>query len=387
MKRLKLKWVSWGIALALVAGTAASGICQDQVREIIRIPDILGYKALKCDFHIHTVFSDGNVWPTVRPMEAWMNGLDALSITDHIEYLPHKDDLKIDFNRSFEIAQSSADGLRLTLIRGAEITRDMPPGHINAIFTTDNNALDTKEWRDAVKAAYDQGAFLFWNHPGWTGQQPDGIAKWYDEHTELVEKGWIQGIEVVNSVEYYPEVHQWCLDKKLTMFGNSDVHDPILMDYNPARGAHRPMTIVFAKDNSASAIKEALLDRRTVVYFQNWLIGEERFLDPIFAQSVEQDRTQLTLRGKGRSTIQLSNHAGLDFELALDGEVPDLSLPESLVIPAGKAVMLTVRSTTETVNETRSVELPYRVSNLKVRPNEGLPVRFKAEITFVAKKS
>lgn len=387
MKLLKHKWVSWGIAVALIAGISAPGFGQERARDLVRIPDVLGYKALKCDFHIHTVYSDGNVWPSVRPVEAWMNGLDAMAITDHIEYLPHKDDLKIDFNRSYEIAKSQADALRVTLIRGSEITRDMPPGHINAIFLTDNNALDTKEWRDAVKAAHDQGAFLFWNHPGWSGQQPDGIGKWYDEHTELVDKGWIKGIEVVNSVEYYPEAQQWCLDKKLTMLGDSDVHDPIQMDYDPARGEHRPMTIVFAKENTAEAIHEALLDRRTVVYFKNWLIGEERFLDPIFAGSVELDRTQLTLRGKGGGTIQISNHAGIDFELALDGSVPDLSLPKSLVLPAGKAVMLNVRSTTETVNETRTVELPFRVTNLKVRPNEGLPVRLKVEVTFVAKKS
>ncbi len=387
MKLLKRKWVSWSIAVALIVGITAPGFSQDRARELLRIPDVLGYKALKCDFHIHTVFSDGNVWPSVRPLEAWMNGLDAMAITDHVEYLPHKDDLKIDFNRSYEIAKSQADELRVTLIRGSEITRDMPPGHINAIFLTDNNALDTKEWRDAVKAAYDQGAFLFWNHPGWSGQQPDGLAKWYDEHTELVDKGWIKGIEVVNSVEYYPEVQQWCLDKKLTMLGDSDVHDPIQMDYDPVRGEHRPMTIVFAKENTAAAIHEALLDRRTVVYFRNWLIGEERFLSPIFAESVELDRTHLTLRGKGDSSIQISNHSGLEYELALDGSVPGLSLPKSLVLPAGKAVMLNVESTTETVNDTRTVELPYRVTNLKVRPNEGLPVRFKVEITFVAKKS
>ena len=36
----------------------------------------------------------------------------------------------------------------------------------------------------------------------------------------------MQGIEVVNSDEYYPEVHRWCLEKNLTMLGNSDMHSP-----------------------------------------------------------------------------------------------------------------------------------------------------------------
>lgn len=29
-------------------------------RKIINLPDIPGYVTLKCDFHMHTVFSDGN---------------------------------------------------------------------------------------------------------------------------------------------------------------------------------------------------------------------------------------------------------------------------------------------------------------------------------------
>jgi len=63
------------------------------VRKEIRIPDIAGYRTLKCDFHMHTVFSDGNVWPTVRVDEAWREGLDAIAITDHVEYHPHKEDI------------------------------------------------------------------------------------------------------------------------------------------------------------------------------------------------------------------------------------------------------------------------------------------------------
>ena len=51
-------------------------------------------KTLKCDFHIHTVFSDGKVWPDIRVAEAWQEGLDAIAITDHIEYRPNKEILK-----------------------------------------------------------------------------------------------------------------------------------------------------------------------------------------------------------------------------------------------------------------------------------------------------
>jgi 3',5'-nucleoside bisphosphate phosphatase len=39
-------------------------------KDSIRLPDIPGYITLKCDFHMHTVFSDGHVWPSFRVNEA-----------------------------------------------------------------------------------------------------------------------------------------------------------------------------------------------------------------------------------------------------------------------------------------------------------------------------
>ena len=108
--------------LAVLAGPVTA-----QRREI-RIPDILGYHTLKCDFHMHTVFSDGLVWPTVRVDEAWREGLDAICISDHIEYQPHKADIPTNHNRPYEIALERAKKAGLLLIRGAEITRETPPG-------------------------------------------------------------------------------------------------------------------------------------------------------------------------------------------------------------------------------------------------------------------
>lgn len=35
---------------------------KENIRENINIPGFDGYEVLKCDFHIHTVFSDGRVW-------------------------------------------------------------------------------------------------------------------------------------------------------------------------------------------------------------------------------------------------------------------------------------------------------------------------------------
>jgi len=35
---------------------------------------------------MHTVFSDGHVWPSFRVNEAIRDGLDVISLTEHIDY-------------------------------------------------------------------------------------------------------------------------------------------------------------------------------------------------------------------------------------------------------------------------------------------------------------
>jgi len=360
--------------------------CQIRVRTEPKIPDIPGYVTLKCDFHMHTVFSDGNVWPPIRIEEAWREGLNAFSITDHIEYQPHKDDIPTNHNRPFLLAQPSAEALNLIIVKGAEITRGMPPGHINAIFLEDVNPLDTEDYKDAVNAAAEQGAFIFWNHPGWTGQQPDGVSRWYSEHTELYESGWIHGIEVVNGRDYYPLAHKWCLEKKLTMLGNSDVHNPINLDYDFHNGEHRPMTLVFAKEKTEEALKEALFARRTVVYQENTLIGEEKYLKPIFNESVEIYNPDATIRGKSRVYIQIRNNSDISFELAVDGEVEDISVPENITLYEDKTVLFDIRGKSGTLSGRKNIHIPYKVENLLIAPEEGLPVELIINVNFIPVK-
>ena len=96
----------------------------------------------------------------------------------------------------------------------------------------------------------------------------------------------LHGIEVVNGRQYYPEAHRWSLDKKLTMLSNSDIHNPLNLDYRVDHGDHRPLTLVFAREYTAEAIREALFERRTAVYSGELLIGEEPYLRPIFERSI-----------------------------------------------------------------------------------------------------
>ena len=358
---------------------------QELTRSKINIPDILGYKTLKCDLHIHTVFSDGNVWPTFRVQEAWHDGLDAIALTDHLEHQPHKGDVPSNHNRSYQIAKPTADYLGITLIQGAEITRGMPPGHMNVIFIKDGNALIKDNWKDVVAEAKNQGAILFWNHPSWIYQQPDGIARWYPEHDYLMQSGKMFGIEVVNTIDYSPEAHQWCIDKKLTMLGNSDSHDPEDFEY-AAVVKHRPITLVFAKENSAEAIRDALLDRRTVVYSGNQLIGDEKYLREIFDNSIVFGANKIVATGREKKYLQISNTSDITYELQFISGDENITVPQKFELPAGKIILFPIRAAKNDIRVTGIKKFVYEVSNLLSAPKKGTNIVLEFDMNIEPKK-
>lgn len=323
---------------------------------------------------MHTVFSDGTVWPTVRVEEAWSEGLDAIAITDHIEYRPHSKDVVADHNRSYEIAEPLAQQMGILLVRGAEITRNMPPGHLNALFITNANLLERDDVMDALKEAHDQGGFIFWNHPGWKVQQPDSTV-WWDLHTQLLENNLLQGIEVYNSSEYYPEALDWANEKKLTMFCNTDVHGPIGMSYD-VRNGHRPITLVFVKSRTLGGLREALFNRRTVAYFDNTLMGKADFLEQLFfASLIFKDVPLLVTNGVTRK-VDITNKSDVDYELELVQPGVGFDAPESVVLKAHHVTPLVLSGNSDEVAQMKTLEAYYRVKNMQVSSEDNLVITF-----------
>jgi len=321
---------------------------------------------------MHTVFSDGTVWPTVRVEEAWEEGLDAIAISDHIEYRPHSKDIAAGHNRSFEIAEPLATQKNIVLIRAAEITRSMPPGHLNALFIRNANLLERDDVMDAIKEAREQGAFIFWNHPGWKAQQPD-TTLWWDEHTELFKNDLLHGIEVYNSSEYYPEALGWANEKNLTMLCNTDVHGPIGMSYNTTSG-HRPLTLVFAKSRTAGGIKEALFSKRTAVYFENTLMGKPDFLEPLFFASLSFKDNPLKVQNGTSAQVEITNKSDVNYELELVQPGVGFDAPENLVLKAHQITPLTISGNSDEVAQAKNLNVYYRIKNMQVAPDENLIV-------------
>ena len=336
----------------------------DGQRKIVNLPDLPGYITLKCDFHLHTVFSDGNVWPTVRVAEAYISGLDAISITDHIEYSPHKDYIPVDHNAAWKIVQDAAKEGNLILVHGAEITRDMPPGHLNALFIEDASLLARDSVMDVIEEAIKQGAFIQWNHPGWKAQQPDGIPRMYDIHYKLIEKGWLHGIEFFNDSEYYPLVMTFCNIYNLAVMGNSDNHWIISEDYMPPEYTNRPMTLVFAKERNHDSLKEAMFAGRTLVYFRDYIAGKEEYAKPFFYQCISVGK------------VFHENNRNIYFEVTNKSDIPFYL--ENGVAPAPSFIKLEANSVTRIVlNKKTTSPLVYDVRNIIIGEDEVLKVELK----------
>ena len=332
-------------------------LLNETARKTIQVPDILGYKTLKCDFHMHTVFSDGVVWPTVRVDEAYNEGLDVIAITDHIERNPGKRDVAGNDNSSYEIALPRAKQKNVMLIKAGEITRSMPPGHFNALFLEDTQALDVDNWQEAFAEAKKQGAYLIWNHPGWKAQQPD-TCLWFNEHTELFNKGMLHAIAVFNEKEWYPVALDWCMEKELAPHAASDIHGVNSEVYNLEK-YHRPMTLVFATEKTEEALREALFAKRTLAYFGNNLAGKEQFLNAFFEASVSVEFYDEMSRGKNYIIKNIS-------------DVPFFLSAEKLnfTIPAQGETMVTIPN---------EMDANFRISNLFVKGTENLSVKLKLD--------
>jgi predicted metal-dependent phosphoesterase TrpH len=348
----------------LLAGMLASTTIFGQadhshrLERALKFPDLPGYTTMKCDLHQHTVFSDGQVWPNIRVLESLMDGLDAISLTEHLEYQPHKDDIPHpDRNRSYEIASKEAKDHDLIIIRGSEITRSMPPGHNNAVFIQDANKLLIKDSVEVFREAKRQNAFTFWNHPFWVAQRPDGMATLTNMHRMLIKEKLLDGIEVVNEHTYSDEALQIALDHNLTIMGTSDIHGLIDWTHKVPYG-HRPVTLVFSTNKTAAGIQEGLMQRRTVAVHNNLLIGRNEFLIPLIEACLSVDTAYFS--GKAEVlNVTIENKSSVDFTLLNKSGFTLHEHADMVVIKAGTEEKLTVK----TLRRVQAIDLKFEVLN------------------------
>ena len=286
-------------------------------RTEIVLPQVKGYTLYKADFHVHTIYSDGNVTPRERVMEAWYDGLDIIALTDHLEKRSYekfmlkalapysKDDSPFEYahagagnpknqdapmlcnmNATVDeaIEHAAKNSLPIMVVRGTEIWRNPSSvGEYNALFLKDINAICDKDLFESLRRAKEQGAIIIHNHPGWRRTTMEKS----EEQQRIYAEGWVDGIEVVNEAKLYPKMLRRALDEKLFIAANTDTHHPTSQRWPQGGGIFRTMTFILAKDMSEKAIKEALLERRTIGYCGNYLMGEQCWLQEFFDAAVD----------------------------------------------------------------------------------------------------
>jgi 3',5'-nucleoside bisphosphate phosphatase len=334
-----------------------------QVRAPLDIPDVAGYKVLKCDFHLHTVFSDGEVWPAVRVREAWTEGLDAIAITDHDSYFPHRDDVKVDLWRPYKIALPVAEDTGILLLPGVEITRGNL--HFNALFVKDPTVFGDLELIPALRKARGQDAFVFWNHPGWKGK-----AEWWPPIDAAHGEGLMQAIEVVNGTTFYGESYPWLGEKKLGIVANSDSHAPIPVG-QPNR--KRPITLVFAKQAGVEAIREALFAQRSAAWLGEDVWGPEALVKGLWDVSVKAESNGITAAAGRRAGLQLRNSSAIPYRVKV------LKQPDWMRVRAGEIAPQRITGVFVDISKdapkgTHQVALELEVTNLHTAPKKNVTV-------------
>lgn len=264
-------------------------------REFVLPERVNGLIPLKYDLHIHTNYSDGECTPAFRVREAWLDGLDGIAITDHIEYRPNDrimasflntnlpDGHMPDLNKSVKVAQDASAWYGLVVIPGTEITRNPNDiGHFNALFTTDNNLIPDADPLKAIRNAKAQGALVQYNHPGWARKT---VAPTPVESAAQAE-GLIDGIEIMNTDEFYPAIVDRAFEYNAYPAANTDIHGSTAEGYGML-GQQRNMTIIFARENTLEAVREALEKKQTLAYWHGTLAGNEQLLKDLFVAGVK----------------------------------------------------------------------------------------------------
>ena len=316
-------------------------------RTEIILPQVKGYNCYKADFHVHTIYSDGELTPRQRVREAWYDGLDILALTDHLEarnyekYMlkalaPHNPGgkahkyyhagsvrlmedgtdpgIRSDHNAAFNEALQhlKKEGYPILLIKGSEISREpKSQGHFNALFLKDIPAIYNIDTKETFRNVHKQGGIVIHNHPAYRRNTTEK-SEW---QAEAYKEGLIDGIEIVNGMSFYPKMIRRAKEEKLAMIGATDTHRPTT-GYFRDMGFYRTMTIVLAKECTEKAVRDALLKRRTIVYSGGELMGEEKWLAALLKASIVcQDMGVAKKKGLEYQKFVLTNTSSFTYTL------------------------------------------------------------------------
>ncbi|HEX2536275.1 MAG TPA: Sb-PDE family phosphodiesterase, partial [Chitinophagaceae bacterium] len=212
-----------------------------------------------------------------------------------------------------------------------------------------------------------QGAFVFYNHPGYSWWDRKDTNIFTSFHKDLLDKGILAGVEVVNSNRYNIIAHRIAMKYNLTMVANSDAHYDMYADYAET---HRPMTLVFAREKTEESIREALVARRTALYFDDYLVARQPEAEAFFKASLAVTTEKAERKGELILKVHFRNTSDLPFHIRARAPYDVEGWP------LGQATLKARQTTTLILKAVWSypqqVPLEVEVSNILVSPDAPL---------------
>src|SRR5690606_12456692 len=272
----------------------------------------------------------------------------------------------------------------LLISQGVEISPRFPPYHNNALFLNDANALPIDYMKSGKKKfvmkdsithdqlmapfveAKRQDAFVFYNHPGYSWWDKKDTAIFTSFHQELLDAKILGGVEVVNSGVYNIIAHRLAMEHDLTMVCNTDAHYDIYPRY---ADSHRPMTLVFAKEKTVEGVKEALVNRRTALYFDDFIVARQPETKAFFKAAIKVTTERRIRNGEPLLVVNLYNDSEIPFKIqaSADYDIEKWPLGQTTLTPNDTTAII-LKAVWEYPKETT---LKMTVSNILVSPEIG----------------
>jgi hypothetical protein len=187
----------------------------------------------------------------------------------------------------------------------------------------------------------------------------------------MLAEGPTGGVEIANYNTFYEEAFQLAIDHDLAFIGNSDIHGVVEWGYDAPEYGHRTVTLVFADEKSEQAIKDALEDQRTAVWFKNTLIGREKYLVPL----IEESLTAVHDEESRGITLHIENNSDANYILENTSDYSFHNYPGIIMVKPHESLMVQVKS----AEKLKDFDLTFKVLNALMAPGKHPEINLSVE--------
>ncbi len=276
-----------------------------QAAERFDFPDVGPYQVLRCDFHMHTIISDGRLTGRERVEEAKKLGYDVIAITDHGQLLAYRS------------AKYVGDQIGVLVIRGLESGVRSKEHYVVLGIDSAYKPRDSHRWAESkgeetvfyqeqMAEVARRGGLIIWAHPHVGFREPSlwgmkqGIIQGIELKNDVVGEGW--NTKKSHGSNWYPDAFGWAMEHNLAMLACTDAHG--------SRSDQPAVSLVLAQERSEKGVMDAIRARRTAAWFDGMLWGRKELLGQLVGAMVRGEAAGGTLKLTNLGPVPLKGVAG-----------------------------------------------------------------------------